>query len=162
KSVLLTCFAKTVCRPLPTSNITGAALFRAIDKWKPCLLVDEVDSFMGDAEDLRGIINSGFERPNAYVVRCVGDDHEPTMFNSFAPKVLCGIGSLPGTVMDRSIPLRMRRKKVSERVERLRHSSKEEWQSLRERLARWSLDNASAVHGCRPGYIPGLNDRAQD
>src|SRR5699024_7732891 len=78
------------------------------------------------------------------------------------PKVLCGIGSLPGTVMDRSIPLRMRRKKVSERVERLRHSSKEEWQSLRERLARWSLDNASAVHGCRPGDIPGLNDRAQD
>ena len=162
KTVLLSCLNHTVARPLPVSSISSAALFRAVEKWRPCLLVDEADSFMGDNEDLRGIINSGFNRESAYVIRCAGDDNEPTRFTTFAPKALCGIGNLPGTIMDRAIPLRLRRKKAGEAVERLRHSNPDSWEQLRRRLARWSADNEHRVNQARPDEIEGLNDRAQD
>lgn len=162
KTVLLSCLNQTVARPLPVSSISSAALFRAVEKWRPCLLVDEADSFMGDNEDLRGVINSGFNRESAYVIRCAGDDNEPTRFATFAPKVLCGIGNLPGTIMDRSIPLRLRRKKAGESAERLRHSDPTVWEQLRRRLARWSADNEPRVRLARPPDIEGLNDRAQD
>lgn len=162
KSVLLDCLRRLVARPLPVANISSAALYRAIEKWQPCLLIDEVDSFVSDNEDLRGIINSGFNRDLAFVMRCAGEDHEPTPFNVFSPKVLCGIGKLPCTIMDRAIPLRLRRKKAGERTERLRYGDAEEWKILSRQLARWSSDHAGAIYQFRPDDIVGLNDRAQD
>lgn len=162
KTVLLSCLQRTVSRPLPVSSISSSALFRSVEKWQPCLLVDEADSFMGDNEDLRGIINCGFNRDSAHVIRCAGDDHEPTRFNVFAPKVLCGIGKLADTIMDRAIPLRLRRKRPGEKSQRLRHSDPESWDNLRRRMARWSMDNEQRVFLSRPADIDGLNDRAQD
>ena len=48
KSQLLSLLGRLVQRPLTASNISPAALFRAIDAWKPTLLVDEADSFMNN------------------------------------------------------------------------------------------------------------------
>jgi hypothetical protein len=36
------------CRALPISNITAAALYRAIDRFHPTLLLDEGDTFIND------------------------------------------------------------------------------------------------------------------
>ena len=76
-------------RPLSASNITSSALFRSIEKWNPTLLLDETDSFMKDKEDLRGLLNSGHTRDNAFIIRCTGDDHEPTSIQHVWSKAAC-------------------------------------------------------------------------
>src|SRR6202035_4310171 len=59
KTTALSILTEVVPRPLPASNITPAAVFRAVEKYTPTLLIDEADSFLADREDLRGILNSG-------------------------------------------------------------------------------------------------------
>jgi len=78
KTTLLALLSQFVHKPLSASNITAAAFFRSIEKWMPTLLVDEADTFLKDKEELRGVINAGHTRSTAYVIRTVGDDHEPT------------------------------------------------------------------------------------
>jgi len=162
KSVLLTALGKLAYRPLQVSNIATAALYRSIELWSPTLLIDEVDAFLGAHEDARGILNAGFTRDSAMVIRCVGDDHMPTAFNVWGAKALCGIGELKDTLADRSIPMRMRRRIKGERVENLRHSDARLWERLQSRLARFAQDNAEAIGQARPEPIQGLNDRAND
>ncbi len=86
KSILLTALGKLANRPLQVSNIAPAALYRSIELWAPTLLIDEVDAFLAAHEDARGILNAGFTRDSAIVIRCVGDDHMPTAFNVWAPR----------------------------------------------------------------------------
>ena len=119
KTSLLSLLAKLVKRPLPTSNITSAALFRSVDLWSPTLLVDEADTFLRDSDELRGIINSGHTRGGAFVVRTTGDDHEPRCFSTWGAKVVALIGLLPGTLLDRSITVAMKRKNKNEKAARL-------------------------------------------
>lgn len=162
KSILLTALGKLANRPLQVSNIAPAALYRSIELWAPTLLIDEVDAFLAAHEDARGILNAGFTRDSAIVIRCVGDDHMPTAFNVWGAKALCGIGKIADTLADRSVPLRLRRRTAGENVESLRHSDPALWESLRSRLARFALDSAEAIGKARPAPIPGLNDRAND
>ena len=162
KSILLTALGKLAYRPMQVSNIAPAALFRSIELWAPTLLIDEVDAFLAAHEDARGILNAGFTRDSAIVIRCVGDDHMPTAFNVWGAKALCGIGKIADTLADRSVPLRLRRRTSGERVESLRHSDPALWEILRARLARFALDSAAVIAKARPSPIPGLNDRAND
>ena len=162
KTVLLTALSKVVCRPLPASNISPAALFRSMELWQPTLLIDEADTFLRDNEEARGLINSGLYRDTAFVIRTVGDDHIPTQFRTWGAKVVCGIGKLADTIEDRSIPLRLRRKVPGERVENIRLSDQVIWKRLQSKIARWADDNAYAIEQARPTPAIGLNDRAQD
>jgi len=162
KSILLTALGKLAYRPLQVSNIAPAALFRAIELWSPTLLIDEVDAFLAAHEDTRGILNSGFTRDSAVVIRCVGDDHMPTPFNVWGAKALCGIGKIADTLADRSVPLRLRRRVAGESVALLRHSDPALWETLRSKLARFAADHADEVSRAKPIPIQGLNDRAND
>src|SRR5205085_1935035 len=72
KTTLLMLVSTLVPRALPLSNITPSALFRAVEKYHPVLVIDEADSFMTDNEELRGILNSGHRKAMAYVIRTVG------------------------------------------------------------------------------------------
>ena len=58
-----------IFKALSTSDTSVAALFRSIEMWHPTLLIDEVDAFLPDNEELRGIINSGHGRATAFVFR---------------------------------------------------------------------------------------------
>ena len=51
KRILLRTVGRLIPRPLPTANITPAAMFRVIEAAKPRLLIDEADIF---AQDERG------------------------------------------------------------------------------------------------------------
>jgi putative DNA primase/helicase len=53
------------------SHATGAAMFRLIDEWHPTLLVDEADSFLSNSEPLRGLFNSGHDRPRTLQDRSI-------------------------------------------------------------------------------------------
>ncbi|SOZ01744.1 DUF3631 domain-containing protein [Cupriavidus taiwanensis] len=162
KTQLLTVIGRLAYRPLPTSNTTSAALFRAIEKWQPTMLVDEVDAFMRENEELRGIVNSGHTRDTAYVLRTVGDAFEPQQFSTWGAKALAGIGNLPETIMDRAIVLRLRRKLKSEQVAKLRHAAPGLFDSQRRKLARFAVDHADEISKARPDLPDALHDRAQD
>jgi putative DNA primase/helicase len=162
KSQLLFLLGRLVHRPLAASNITSAALFRAVDAWKPTLLVDEADAFMKDNEELRGLLNCGHTRDSAYIVRVVGDDHTPKRFNVWGAKALAGIGYLADTIMDRSIVLELRRKLPHEEVLRLRHAEPNLFDDLSSKLARLAADTREELRRFRPALPDALHDRAQD
>lgn len=162
KSQMLTLLSRIVNRPLAASNITSAALFRSVEAWKPTLLIDEVDTFMRENEELRGIINSGHTRESAYICRAVGDDHTPYRFSTWGAKALAGIGKLPGTIIDRSITLELRRKLPEEKTERLRHAEPMLFKRLSAKLARFAQDYSDKIRDAKPNLPENLNDRAQD
>lgn len=162
KTVLLAVLSRLCCRSLAVSNIGPAALFRTIELWQPTLLIDEVDAFLAQHDEMRGIINAGFTRDNAFVIRCTGDDHTPTPFRVWGAKALCGIGKISDTLADRSIPLRLRRKMTGERTVKIRHADPQVFAELASKLARFAIDNRNAVQLARPEEIEGLNDRAND
>jgi hypothetical protein len=119
KTTLLDVIGCLVPRPLITANATTAAIFRSIVPPRPTLLIDEADSFLEGKEELRGILNSGHRR-NGAVLRVVGKDHEPAAFSTWAATAIAMIGRLPATLEDRSLAVRMRRRRPDEVVTRLR------------------------------------------
>ena len=129
-------------RALFSSSITPAALFRVIEKYHPTLVIDEADTFIsGRNDELIGIINSGHARNRAFVIRTVGDDHEPKQFSTWSPQVFASIKRLQDTIMDRSVVIELRRKTKDERTTRIRATLKEELKPLRQKLLRWYQDN---------------------
>ncbi|MDG0025951.1 DUF3631 domain-containing protein [Trinickia sp. Y13] len=162
KSQLLFLMGRLSSRPLAASNITPAALFRAIEAWRPTLLIDEADAFMRENEELRGLLNCGHTRDSAYVVRTVGDNHTPKQFFVWGAKAIAGIGHLADTLMDRSVTLELRRKLPHEQVDKLRHAERGLFERLRAKVARWADDNEDAVRAARPALPDVLHDRAAD
>lgn len=163
KTTLQGVLRRLVRRPLPASQITGPALFRMIAKYEPTMLLDEADSYLTQNEGMRNLLNAGVKRGDSHVYRVVGDDHEPRGFSVFAPKTIALIGKLPGTLEDRSIILRLERKRKAEKVERLRGRDAEEiFEPLRRKAARWATDNLEELRYLKPALPESLNDRAGD
>jgi len=162
KSQLLDLIGRLSRRPLVASNISPAAIFRVIEAHGPTLLIDEADAFLKDNEEARGILNSGHTRQSAYVIRVVGEDHEPKQFSTWGAKAISGIGTLADTLMDRAVTLELRRKLPHENVERLRHADPAHFQRLSSMLSRYAEDEGSAIGYARPVLPEALNDRAQD
>ena len=50
---------KVVYRADPAANISTAAFFRAVEQYRPRLLIDEVDSFAREDSDIRNVLNTG-------------------------------------------------------------------------------------------------------
>ena len=162
KTTLLTILGALVPKPLPASNITTAALFRAVEKWGPTLLIDEADSFLGDNEEMRGVLNSGHNRAGAFVVRLVGDNHEPRQFTTWAPKAIAIIGKMPATLDSRSVHIELRRKRLGENVQPVRADRLHHLEPLRRKAARWSADNMDALRQIDPKIPPTLSSRRAD
>src|SRR5207237_7416539 len=112
-----------VRNPVSTASITSASLFRLVGAGPVTLLIDELDTvFSGrgtGAEDLRGLLNAGYLRGGS-VTRAARRGGGVEHFSVFCPVALAGIGPLPDTVADRSIPIRMKRRADGEPVEKVR------------------------------------------
>lgn len=162
KTTTLFVLKRLVPRALSTASMSPASLFRSIDMWAPTLLVDEADTFLRDNDDLRGILNAGHTKDAAGVIRTVGDDHEPKVFNVWAPKAIALIGTLHPTLADRSILVSMRRKSRAEHVERFRIDRENGLSDLARQCARWAADNMGAFQAGDPAIPLSLHDRAAD
>jgi hypothetical protein len=138
-----------VPKPLFTENLTVAVMFRVIDKHKPTLLADECDAWINDNEELRGMLNAGHRR-GGQALRCEGESNEVRAFAVFGPAVLCGIGSLPGTLHDRSIVIRLERAKPGEVRQRFDPRHVERETELCRKLARFIVDNIAALEVSDP------------
>jgi hypothetical protein len=163
KSRLLEVLARLVPRAWSVVLPTEAVVFRKIERDRPTLLIDEVDTvFNGraDVEGLRALLNAG-NRREAVVSRCQGKAQKLVDFRVFCPKVLAGIGTLPDTVADRSIPIRLARKRPTERVARLRVRDVEaEAAPLNAGLAQWADEAIGMLRAAEPEVPSALNDRA--
>jgi hypothetical protein len=161
KTTLLDVVSRLVLRPLMASNVTPAAVFRVIEKYKPCLLIDEADTFLGVDNELRGVLNSGHRKGGA-VLRVTGDDLEPRQFATFGPCAIALIGTLPSTLADRSIPIELNRRRPNERVESYRPDRAGHLDQLARQAARWARDNAIAVGAADPEMPQEVTNRARD
>jgi hypothetical protein len=169
KSRLLELLSPLVPRPIEAANISEAALFRSLaGETSSTLLFDEIDGTFGpkarDKEDLRSLINAGYRR-GAKAYRCVGDGSKQKVeaFEVFGAKALAGIGELPDTLADRSIPIRLRRRSRSEPVARGRYRTiTAAAEPVRELLACWAEGAVEQLRDSDPELPDELDDRAQD
>ena len=162
KTTTLSVLHDLVRKPLPASNITPAALFRSIDLACPTLLIDEADTFLKDKDELRGILNSGHQRAQAFVLRVAGDDHTPVKFSTWTSISIAMIGKLPETLADRSIVIPLARKKPEDKVENFRSDNAGQFAPLKQKIVRWVEDNFAALRSW-DGEVPSeLHDRAKD
>ncbi len=166
KSRLLEVLGLLVARRMYTANISDAALFRAIDKTRPTVLIDEVDAIFSKAsprEELRGMLNAGY-RQGATTYRMGGANSTKLQeFTVFCAKALAGLGNLPDTVADRSVPIRLHRRPRSTVIDRFRaRDVTPVGHGLRDRLTDWLEPQADYAAGLRPVLPDELDDRAQD
>jgi hypothetical protein len=161
KTTLLDVLAHLVNRPWTTGSITKAALFRVISKWHPTFLIDEVDTFVGEDEELRGMINLS-HRYDGTVTRTVGDSHEPRKFSVYAAVALSGIGGLATTLADRSVNVSLRRKKRDEKTKQLRMGRTGHLDELRRRIVRWIADHEETIAERDPEMPEAIGNREAD
>ncbi|MGP8155152.1 MAG: DUF3631 domain-containing protein [Smithella sp.] len=162
KTTLLEILDGLANKALLASNITPSAIFRTIEKHRPCLLIDEADTFLKDNNELRGILNSGHTKKSAFVIRTNPETLEPERFSTWGPQAISLIGALPDTISDRSIAIKMERKTVSEKVQKVSIGFDENHLPLRCRCKRWANDNAEILKNATPEIPETGNDRATD
>jgi hypothetical protein len=164
KTTLLGLLSRLVHRPVVAANISPPAFYRVIEEVQPTLLIDEADTFVRGNDKLHGILNAGYSRATAFVVR-VGpqrpsDEKAPLRtFCCWCPKAMAAIGRLPETLADRCIVIAMQRKSPAENCDRLRQLDASDFGR---KAARFILDNQHAISQARPELPPELNDRAAD
>jgi Protein of unknown function (DUF3631) len=161
KTTLFDILALLVYRPLSTANITAAAMFRVVAKYRPTILVDEADTYLPDNDELRGIINSGHRR-GGQVLRTVGDDFEVRAFPTYSALAISGIGDLPDTVADRSVILDLKRRLRRERIVPFRPDHADGLIVLARKARRWAADNAERVAAADPKLPDSIINRRAD
>lgn len=164
KTTLLETIAGICNKPLPTANISAAAVFRTLETYCPTLMIDEADILLGrdPNSELIGILNSGHIR-SACVIRLVGDIHEPRRFSVWSPVIFASIRDLPNdALMDRTIAIRLERRKREEKLHKLPITHKEDCVALRSRLLKWANDNEAIVKASHILPPEIANDRAMD
>ncbi|MCQ4080768.1 DUF3631 domain-containing protein [Streptomyces sp. RB6PN25] len=153
-----------------TVNASANALFRLVEATEgtPTLLFDEIDTVFGPKaggdEAVRGFLNSGYRR-GGQSLRCVGDGSNQTAgwFSSFCAVAMAGLGSLPDTILTRSVIIRMRKRAPNEKVEPYRRRIHEkEGNALRDRLAKWADTVRNDVAEAWPEMPEGVSDRPAD
>jgi putative DNA primase/helicase len=155
KSTLIEVMTPMVRRAQQTSNITPAALFRVVQRHRPTLLIDEVDSFLAQSNELRGLLNASHKFDGA-VTRTVGDDHEPRSFRVYSAVALSGIGALPETIADRAIDVELKRRLPGEPLTQLRIGQTKHLDDTARKIARWVADHADDIAAAEP-ELPAIN-----
>ncbi|MBO0652809.1 DUF3631 domain-containing protein [Streptomyces triculaminicus] len=170
KSRALEIVETLVPHPMVAVNASAAALFRAVSgsEGRPTILFDEIDTVFGpkagDNEELRGFLNAGHRR-SGVTYRCIGDGGNQTVqaFPSYTGVAVAGLGSLPDTILTRSVIIRMRRRARNERVEPYRQRLHEkEGHVLRDGLAAWAGQVREQVRDAWPELPEGVTDRPAD
>ncbi|MER5298958.1 DUF3631 domain-containing protein [Streptomyces lasiicapitis] len=157
-------------RAATTVNASANALFRLVsaDEGTPTVLFDEIDTVFGPKaggnEEVRGFLNSGYRR-GAKSLRCIGDgsDQKAAFLPSFCAVAMAGLGSLPDTILTRSVIIRMRKKAPNETCEPYRRRVHEkQGNALRDRLADWTAAVHDQVSEAWPEMPDGVVDRPAD
>jgi len=176
KTTLLSVLSELAQNPVVAANNSPPAINRLIEETRPTLLIDEADTLLKGNDELRGILNAGYTRRTAYVVRVgqgtaageqpaedapgeAGTTSRLARFSCWCPKVMAAIGRLPDTLSDRCIVIRMQRRTRLESCERLRNL---DVTTIRRQCLRFVLDHQEEIQAATPAIPEQLNDRAGD
>lgn len=167
KSRLLQLVQALSHQPLMSINVSSFAMYRSIamaENDPPTILMDEADTVFGpkagDNEDLRGLLNGGFDR-DAFTLRYDAGIRQVESLSTFAMAALAGIGTMPDTIEDRAVVIRMRRRAPGESVAPYRmRRDRPGLDDLRVRLNRWVGANLRDLELAIP--VMPIEDRAAD
>lgn len=105
--------------PQMMAKITGPALYHIIDERHPApLALDEADAIFGPgtrAEELRGILNAGYEYSGTITRVSKG---EAADYSVFCPVIFAGKGKLPPSLEDRSVTVMMAQRRPGQEMDR--------------------------------------------
>ncbi len=148
KSRLFEVLARLVFRPIGSSNMTGAALFRTLHAQGGCLLLDEAERLKNTTDpataEILSMLLAGYKRGGqATRLEPVGDSGFKTVnFDVFGPKALACISGLPPALASRCIPITMFRSPPgSEKPRRRIDADPAAWQALRDDLHALALEH---------------------
>jgi len=163
KTTLMEMLVELCCKGFSTSNISTAAMYRAIDLWKPTLIIDEADTFIHGNSEMRGIINSGHTKATASVLRVSPGGNGLTQISTWSPMVIGMINRPPDTILDRSIVIQLQRKRVDEKTAKLPINFDSNSHPLYQKMLRWSSDHHTQLKNHQLQALPkSQNDRALD
>jgi uncharacterized protein DUF3631 len=160
-----------VRNPLRTCNISEAALYREIEESHPTLLWDEIDSIFGSKktsesnENKRALLNAGHERGMTAIRMERGNGGLTKIsFDPFCPKILAGIGRIPDTIVDRSIPILIHRRLKTQPCQKYRRHDRNAAKPIHDALEAWSKDVEllKTLRANQPQMPESLTDRQED
>jgi hypothetical protein len=166
KSTLRELIEELVPRPLSVMGITSSALFHTIEAKCPTFLIDEADTFLRNNSDITRLINSGYKQ-DGRTMRMGGKTYDETLsFSTWCAKCIVGIGkNLMDTTKDRSITIRLKRKKNGENIlskNRVLKDDPEFFITLKKKMIRFVLDHEKQIIDCPVEMPIEMNDRTQD
>ncbi len=161
KTTALRLLAKLVRRPKRAGSISPPALFRAVEKFQPTILLDETEKYIEHGSDLHALLNEGHCQGGT-VLRVLGEKLELREFSVFGAVAFARNGRLPDDLEQRSIIVEMQRRRADETLAELRDDRCESLQRVARMCARWADDNAKAVADCEPDMGALINRDADN
>lgn len=148
KSRVFEVLSRLVFRPLASSNMTAASLFRTLHATGGTLLLDEAERLKStkdpDVGELLSMLLAGYKRGGSAIrLEPVGDDGFRTVsFDVFGPKALACIAGLPPALASRAIPVAMfRAAPGSPKPKRRIDADPDGWQTLRDDLHSLAMEH---------------------
>jgi hypothetical protein len=155
KGTVLAILAALVARPEPTVNAKASTLRDLINEERPTLLIGAARARGGHKSELLDLIEQGYLR-TGMALRRVGN--ETVRMRVFGAVAIAAIGSLPPTLLERAILIRMKRCTPGERIEPFDPSAPEVGE-LGRKCVRWTADHRAALRHAQPAAPKGLDAR---
>jgi len=169
KSRVFEILSRLVFRPLASSNMSAASLFRTLHANGGTLILDEAErlkqSREPDVAEILSMLLAGYKRGGcAMRLEPVGDSGFKTVtFDVYSPKALACIAGLPPALASRSIPITMfRAAPGSPKPKRRIDADPDGWRRLRDDLHILALEHGPTwlAISDRPDVVPsGLGGR---
>jgi hypothetical protein len=161
KSAALDVLRWMVQRGYPAVEVTGAVLFRIIDRLRPTLVLDEADSLFERRTVLAFIMNASWSNNGVKIPR-TGPKGEIVEYDVYGTQLIGMRGmKMPDTTASRCIICFMWPKLASEVVEEFDKRDDAEFATIRRKLQRFAADNAMALKSAAPEFPPGFNNRVR-
>src|SRR5262249_25884859 len=160
KTTVLTVLSLLVRKPKRAGSISPPALFRAVEKYQPTLLLDENEKYLEVGSDFHALLNEGHAQ-GATVLRVLGEKLELREFSVFSAVAFARNGKLPDDLEQRSIVIEMHRRKADEPISELRAEQCASLERIARMAARWADENAELVKDADPD-MGGLFNRIAD
>jgi len=146
KTTLLRLLVHVTRRGKKTGSISPSALFRAVEKFHPTIMLDETEKYVEHGSDLHALLNEGHCK-GASTWRVLGEKMELREFGVFGAVAFARNGRIPEDLEQRSIIIEMQRRLAGEQLTRLRDGPNDELQRVARMCARWAEDHAVEVDG---------------
>jgi putative DNA primase/helicase len=149
KTTVLQLLNLLVRRPKRAGSISPPALFRAVEKYQPTLLLDENEKYLEVGSDFHALLNEGHAK-GATVLRVLGEKLELREFCVFGAVAFARNGKLPDDLEQRSIVIELHRRMADEPICQLLPERCESLQRVARMAARWSEDHRADLVDANP------------